>query len=827
MSKASRHWVIAVGLLAVASAATRSAGPGCRAESNTDSAMPVEEAHRRFDQANTDLDAGRFPSGIQALESIGWAPNAQIRTGIDLQLSQAIWLTLARSYFNAPATQYCNSARHFGYLLIDGHTDPKVADEIELVLQTWDAVTKPDREDFLDTLLVLGRLVDQHLGRAIAQRMLRNLAKTTSSKETRRVLEDLAIELYATGYWPVHDFELSEKEEIAKFMRDNPGKNWGLWGDICHAFGFDDACEKPRLLVDPQPLDALSKVNRVDDVFKVIGASVIQDYDSSVSIRNVVRYRFGAARNERRRSRLFSTLLSSIARNLSAESKANSQQAFYRWKAAYFLEPNDLSTARFAASLIGEQPDLDEGFKFAGKLIDNLKLREADTLPFFLRFFSLNPNSTSARVVSTSDLAAIFQSLVNARYEPARREQEKLKNSNNKLMDGSPASLGKTQVIAPYEGDEFLHGTMAGKHAGLIVSVSVWHTDSCDGVVLPPLWTRVQEATRYLDENQEAYVVPLSSPLDAGQCVRVSWPDSSGKLIAQTVPVETGTRGWARSRLYGRIGAEVFPGGVVRGASAAFFGSLGYDFAFRAETLRPEFAHKSKLPLGLHGYLEGRLESVSVAVHVTSESVESDQKLAERCGQRNTCSGSPIRGRSGEAGLYAPWMIPGTSRYYTDSGVGWFVAPLIKVGTQGRVGDQPPPGTVIPLLVGGVPLKGEELRSAPFSYEAAGVRVGQFRYFFTRSGKRYFLGQIAPTLLANIDFTMGHWQAFTLPPYDHIATLPWRRELRANFSVPLLPLFFGFFLNNGAGANDFRIFVGARYEFAQLLERIRRTHLRR
>jgi hypothetical protein len=82
-------------------------------------------------------------------------------------------------------------------------------------------------------------------------------------------------------------------------------------------------------------------------------------------------------------------------------------------------------------------------------------------------------------------------------------------------------------------------------------------------------------------------------------------------------------------------------------------------------------------------------------------------------------------------------------------------------------------------------------------------------------------------MLVNVDFTVGHWQAFTLPPYDDFRTLPWRRELRANFSVSPLPLFFGFFWNNGAGPNDLQIFVGARYEFAQLLERIKRAHLRR
>lgn len=358
----------------------------------------------------------------------------------------------------------------------------------------------------------------------------------------------------------------------------------------------------------------------------------------------------------------------------------------------------------------------------------------------------------------------------------------------------------------------------------MVLNVTVWNADDCkkDAQADPPLWDREQTAARYVNANQRQYLIPLQLPLERKQCVQVSYPRSN-EVVRKTGLVETGTRGWGRQRLYGRIGYEFFPPSVVHTTTSAFFGSLNYDFAFRAETISPEFRPTTKWP-GVHAYLEGRLESMSVSVKVGLPEAQLDKEV---CGRRSTCPGAPHAGQAGEVGLYTPWIVPRTSLFYRGSAVGLFVAPLIKVGTQGRHGLESSQSKQIPVIIDGRTLLGDELREGPFSYRAAGLRVGQFRYFSSRNGTCCMLGQTAPVLLWNLDYTVGHWQSFTLPAYQNFTTLPWRSELRLNFSVSPLPFFFSYFRNSGAGPTDWRVFVGLRYEFAQLRERIRRSHLNR
>jgi hypothetical protein len=798
------------------------ASPPCDQDPVKDSGLAVAEARKRFDEADRLAGADRFAEAIVKLKSIGWLPGQQ-RPGNDPDLSNAIWRTFAKSYINSVPPQYCNAARSFGYLLMDGYTVPDVADNIESALIRWD-MSKEDRAGLLSTIPFLLRLVDQHIDRVPAQHILRELAKAGQSKEVSTMAEDLAIELYATGYWPVSDFKNLERQKLNDLLEKDALKDKKLWADVCRAYGFDSMCKSDLSLSDA------SKPNLAKDLFPSIAASILPEYDSSPSLVNVFHPHFGSKTNTGERVRLFTLLLSQVARNLYSTLPAGGlKQALYRWEAAYFLDRNDLSSARFAASLIADQADLDQGFVFANAVVNDLKLSAlsaADSGNPFVRLFRVNPNSRSApsHVIDTGDLRSILELFALAKHPESIAELDRVKVL--KLDKTVPLDPLQHQVANAFEGDQVVQGSLPATHPNLVLTIAVWSSGECNANTTPPLWGRAQQTLAYAAENQRRYTVPLPVPLNAGQCVQVSWPDAATTMV-DTKPVQIGTSGWGRSRLYGRIGAQLFPPGVAHDGAATFFGSLTYDFAFRAETVPTDLTPKTRWPLGLHGYLEGRLDSISTSLKVTDINLASGRDLGERCGRRDTCAGTPVGGRIGEAGFYAPWLIPHSSHYYQGSAVGWFAAPLIKVGTQGRDVDPGPPGTIIPLSVEGYKLQGEELRSGPFDYRAAGVRFGQIRYFSSRSRKGYAFGQIAPVLMLNVDFTYGHWQNFTLPPFENFKTLPWRRELRANFSVAPIPAFFGFYWNSGAGPDDLRFFIGMRYEFAQLAERIRRAHLRR
>jgi hypothetical protein len=185
-----------------------------------------------------------------------------------------------------------------------------------------------------------------------------------------------------------------------------------------------------------------------------------------------------------------------------------------------------------------------------------------------------------------------------------------------------------------------------------------------------------------------------------------------------------------------------------------------------------------------------------------------------------TCLSQPIAGKAGELGLFAPWIVPHTTYRYANDALGLFIAPLYRAGIESRNITAPfkpsvtDPATAQPFLVG------------PYTYQAVGVRFGQFRYFSPRTHKGYFLGQTAPIMLMNVDYTIGRSQTYARVGSKEIQ-IPWRHEVRFTTPFPGVPVYGGFTANFGTGASSIRIFVGLRYDFAEFWEKLRRARLRR
>jgi hypothetical protein len=224
----------------------------------------------------------------------------------------------------------------------------------------------------------------------------------------------------------------------------------------------------------------------------------------------------------------------------------------------------------------------------------------------------------------------------------------------------------------------------------------------------------------------------------------------------------------------------------------------------------------NRWPGGLNGFLEGRIDAISVALQLTQPAgVKSGY-----CGAQNTCIGPASLGRSVEEGFWAPFAV---SRLHGDFGgdsVAFFVAPMAKIGIQERNGSFQT--QAVHLTINGQPVIGNELRSGPFFYGAAGVRLGYLRYFDSEATRPI---STAPVLLSFVDITAGRWQNFAAPG-DHAgeARVPWRVEVKGSISVPRFPVFFGIYWNGGVSApNDYRVFVGLRTEFAQMATKIRRS----
>jgi hypothetical protein len=797
------------------------ASPGCEPEPAKDSGISVTDARKQFDQANDLAEAKHIPQAIRTLKSIGWLPGPD-RPDRDPELSNAIWLTLARLNYVSSPPQYCDAIQDFGYLLIDGYRNPDAAEDVEVTLKSWIASNDLNRDEFLRTTPVLLRLVSQQLGRERATGILVNVSMTARSESLFLALEEIALELFATGDWTAADFQRLEAPTIAKLLKSGNLKDKGAWPEICRAYGLNETCLTRAPLPDPTQ-------TAIYKIYPTMAKGILPVYDSSPSLDHVLHPKFGPTTNSGRRVRLFSSLLARIAPGFSNQSP---DQALYRWEAAFYLDSTNFDAAEAAASALTSLNDT-----FADKVVDSIRLQlppEDDAFTyqnFFHKVLSYsNARAAQSPIVDLPVIEATLSSFARLKHQASADQLARV----NRLRVEQPKRNepdGAHGIYKPFESDQVLKGFLPAHHVSQALKVTIWNAVECAQEMAPPLWGHTQELVGYAGEDRY-YAVLLNAPLEAGQCVQVSWRNSLAKdageqEVRDAELVHPDANGWARSRLYSRIGAQILSPALGRSLSAGLYGSLTYDIALRAETVPSglQAGPRRGLP-GLHWYLEGRIESLSVSVKVTDKNLGLVDDLGPRCGRRNTCAGPPTQAWTGETGIYSLWHIPHSSRFYQGSAVGLFLGPLVKVGTIGR-GEQPPPGAIVHLAVENQPLAGEELRSGPFSYRSAGVRLTQFRYFSSRSTKGYFFGQTAPSLLLNVDFTYGHWQNFTLPPYQNFKTLPWRRELRVNFSVAPLPAFFGMFWNGGPGPDDFQFFVGVRYEWAQLAERIKRAHLRR
>lgn len=365
------------------------------------------------------------------------------------------------------------------------------------------------------------------------------------------------------------------------------------------------------------------------------------------------------------------------------------------------------------------------------------------------------------------------------------------------------------------EGDLIFQGFSARTARPIRVEV---HNGPCNEQ--SSTWTTI--GLQYLPSNPGIFGVSLFRRLKAGECVRAvtsqSGTSAEPEIIGGENTVGSAVSDWGRTRLYGRFGGELFGRGVHKGVQPA--GALTVDFSVFPLNL----ASAKSGQLGLQVYLEGRIESISVTSQpepptstcpIVGSRVDDSRLIC-------TFSGLPKTGRIGEAGIYAPYL-PWKRTHYRGSELGIVVAPILKIGTQGRIQnvDQAVP---FDFDYKGATYHGTELRSGPYSYRAIGGRVGLVRLFYqdAKQGEsNYLLNRTGPILLTHVDFMVGHWQNFSLPQG---LPLPLRAEFRGNLDLPNTPFFAGAFVNIGQGPNDYRFFFGMRTEFSQLSTKIRWRH---
>ena len=385
-----------------------------------------------------------------------------------------------------------------------------------------------------------------------------------------------------------------------------------------------------------------------------------------------------------------------------------------------------------------------------------------------------------------------------------------------KALSAEIAEPNRDQIVfVPLrEGDRLIEGTLKSGTAQADFAIVTCQSGSKPTEFL---------GSRYLGGQSSIFSIPLRRELRAEECVKFR----AGNNTYQPVQVQTASNSWGRVRLYGRGGMEIFGRGLD--AHVAPIGALTFDYALRSITT--DLLRKERLPIGFHFFMEGRIESVSVTAQL-KEGYRPDtngKKIGSRCGRDFTCSGPPFDGQAGEIGMYAPIGLP-LSRIgplplrwnYRGSQMGVFLAPIVKVGTMGRY--RPPMDGEIKYQYKDEILIGKELRAGPYSYRAAGLRLGSMRYFGDTSKSdhnllgKIFLGNTAPISGWNLDLMAGRWQTFSLPNHN---VLPWRFELRGTVQIPSTPWFVGGFSNIGAGPNDYRFFFGMRGEFAQMVSRMR------
>jgi len=386
-----------------------------------------------------------------------------------------------------------------------------------------------------------------------------------------------------------------------------------------------------------------------------------------------------------------------------------------------------------------------------------------------------------------------------------------------------PPKANILQTIPLTEGQVIVEGIVPDPHPRQIqlFAVNKQCADNDDECAREQTEERL--GVHFLTQDSKLFAIRLRRELKAGDLLEFRHPSLTGgpPMVYTASPVQSPLNSWGRMRLYGRGGTEINGRGLEN--NSPLTGALTFDYAPKAIT--------SNSSLGFHIFLEGRLESISVTSKVSLKSelppgqTIDIPNLGSRCGNSGTCAGPPLYGRSGEAGIYLPILLPQSKilgmplRWtYRGSQIAAFMAPIWKVGTQGRFGDLPSNRTFEFSYKGSPPLVGEELRRGPYSYRAGGMRFGSFRYFgdaATRPSRRAkpFLDQSAPILGWHIDVMAGRWQTFSAP----VGNLPWRLEIRGLAQIPNTPWFAGAFVNTGEGPNDYRFFFGMRTEFAQLI----------
>ncbi len=469
----------------------------------------------------------------------------------------------------------------------------------------------------------------------------------------------------------------------------------------------------------------------------------------------------------------------------------NARQAFGRFAAAWFLDHNSDSASLAAALISRDGGAIDPGLGFRKQLV---KFNPPVTIWGGVQgvlLFHKDPWKEAPSSEDALNLRRAFEYL----NEPKRAssyQNQAVRLDQRLRLEKAPE--GKVSIYAPHEGEMIVQGPRQASATAIEVRVYSPCARGDQGFLK-------QRSTNFLtgEDGKKNFDVRLPNRLVAGDRLEGSVTQTGGQVVPiQTTLVGPEPAALNRLRLYTKLGMEIFPPGVrsFSGHRVNIHTGLTADYVWHPFQAPPPgcSAALNRQLIEFHGFLETRLDSISNTIQ--------DEALAKmsvtRAGRLNTIGAAPRLGPAIEAGAWAPFLLRKFSWRYRGSDIGLFVAPLSKMGLHGRFEKNPQ-----------IPVD----QPGPYWYYATGVRTGYLRYFPSVPGSK----KTGPELLTHVDFVIGRWKNFWLPGLDgNPASTPIRYETRVHFSLPSFPAYFGFFWNAGPGPNDYRFFVGHRYDLRKL-----------
>ena len=361
-----------------------------------------------------------------------------------------------------------------------------------------------------------------------------------------------------------------------------------------------------------------------------------------------------------------------------------------------------------------------------------------------------------------------------------------------------PAPLIMTPIL---EGATEIEGTYSSPNAKVKVFVDGKKVDSVE-----------------LDSQNGTFTANLKSPLAMGQKVTAQQVanNTSGNMSVE-VEVQPFPHDWGRANAH-------FTFGVVAAQERDEFSETDLHLALNLEYNWLQPPPGKKRSWLVTSYIDMRLTSIPVLA--VAESPPADPALGDpppAVKQQDSEEDfeSFVASRKAalmQAGLYAPVYFKKTTWDFKGDKNALFVGPIVKVGFQ-----------TITQAVKSARRDPDDL----FEFWAAGARLGHFKFEKSESS--------TPNLVSYLDITVGRWENFercVLPPIDRptenrtgivscetnptlAPEIDFRIGIEGRLKIPKTPLQFGFELNTGQGQDDLRFIIGATFDIAKGVGKLR------